>query len=374
MPVSPLTPLSLTAEVNLHRLRDAFKELESDHNFYVDPGIWCCRTCAASDAWTQGPNQTYVFWHEQNEDALHQFPNQAMPLYYGVAKEGVSDQEVVDAARRIIQVLDKYDLKSIWSDGDISSCILVQLDAHKPNLEGEDEFEKDYLDVNLFLPQNEQTEEYCWNESDEDCGEPVGTYSFCQKIEDGESLKDAVLRVPPEIRKWITHYQRNFNEGESSTAFPVECVSRIDSEHGHSGGISLKESLDDADYKGHGSANERCASDAKGFRDLVNSLVLEIWNHLWQNRSVEAPTCFTSEEGDGKVNFSYPNSCFYTVDDYGRLVSEEYPEEDLDLNHFPTLFGVCSTIVNDITGGAKESDVHAATRIVIEGFLKKVNR
>jgi hypothetical protein len=371
MPVSPLTPLSLTAEVNLHRLRDAFKELEG---FYVDPGIWCCRTCATSDAWSQGQNQPYVFWHEQNEDALHQRPTEAMPLYYGVAKKGVSEQEVIDAARTIVQVLRKHDLKSDWNDGEFECPILVQLDEHKPNLEHENESDNDYLDVCLYLPMNEETKEYCWNESDEEFGEPVGTYSFYQRIEDGESLKDAVQKVPPKIRKYITHYLRSFNEGESSTAFPVEGISEIDSEYWASGGISLKESLEQVGPTSITIANSQCASDAKGFRDLVNSIVLEIWGHLWQNQSMEVPTCYTSEEDDGKINFSYPNSCFYTVGDCGKLVSKEYPVENLDLNHFPTLFGVCSTIVNDITGGTKETDVHAATKIVIQVFLKKVNR
>lgn len=74
MPVSPLTPLSLTASVNLHRLRDAFNELEEENGFYVDPGAWCCRACATSDAWKEGPNQPYVFWHEQNEDSCTHTP------------------------------------------------------------------------------------------------------------------------------------------------------------------------------------------------------------------------------------------------------------------------------------------------------------
>ena len=39
------------------------------------------------------------FWHEQNEDGLHEDPSFVMPLYFGVAKEDADDQEIVDAAR-----------------------------------------------------------------------------------------------------------------------------------------------------------------------------------------------------------------------------------------------------------------------------------
>ena len=245
MPVSPLTPLSLTASVNLHRLRDAFNELEEENGFYVDPGAWCCRTCATSDAWKEGPNQPYVFWHEQNEDSLHSYPKEAMPLYYGVARSDASDSDRIDTARKIIKTLEKHGFKSDWEDGDIEKCIFVHLDAYKPSTGNEDEFDDDLLNVNLYLPKNEETNEYCMNESNEDFGEPKDTYSFCQRIADGESLKDAALKVPPEIRKYITHYQRGFNDARDSVMYPVESILEIDSEYGHSGGISLEESMED---------------------------------------------------------------------------------------------------------------------------------
>ena len=50
MPVSSLTPLSLTASVNLSLLREAFRDLENNHDFFVDDGSWCCTTCANSNA------------------------------------------------------------------------------------------------------------------------------------------------------------------------------------------------------------------------------------------------------------------------------------------------------------------------------------
>lgn len=70
MPISPLTKLSLTAEVNVNRLRDTFRVLENEHGFYVDPGAWCCRSCAVADAWDDGRDMPFVFWHEQDEEGL----------------------------------------------------------------------------------------------------------------------------------------------------------------------------------------------------------------------------------------------------------------------------------------------------------------
>ncbi len=43
-----------------------------------------------------------MFWHEQNEDGLHEYPSFEMPLCYGVAKKNASDQEIADTANTII--------------------------------------------------------------------------------------------------------------------------------------------------------------------------------------------------------------------------------------------------------------------------------
>ena len=54
MPVSPITPLSLKASINLQNLHEAFSDLRDNHDFHVDAGAWCCKTCAGSDAWSEG--------------------------------------------------------------------------------------------------------------------------------------------------------------------------------------------------------------------------------------------------------------------------------------------------------------------------------
>ncbi len=250
MPVSPLTPLSLTAQVNINRLEDAFRELEREHGFYIDPGTWCCRTCAGSCAWEEGPGQPFVFWHEQNEDALHEYPDQPMPLYYGIAKENTKDEQIVEVAKKILSVLEQHELPCQWDNQDIGTAIFVRLDKHMPiKRESDDgDQEDDNLEVALYLPQNEETKDYCWNESEED-GEPADTYSFYQKINDRESLKDAFLRVDPKIRKYITHYQRCATIDDCIiSSGPIFSIS---DGYGCAGaGESLEEALEESESQG----------------------------------------------------------------------------------------------------------------------------
>ncbi len=245
MPVSPKTPLSLLASVNLQYLREACAQLEEDEDFFVDTGSWCCRTCATANAKEEGVGQSFVFWHEQNEDGLHEYPSFEMPLCYGVAKKNASDQEIADTAKTIISVLEEFDFKCDWKDGDIDSPIIVHLDAHKPDLEDEDEC--DYQKVVLYLPENKDTEEFCMNESVEEVGEPPDTYNFEHRIKDGESLKDAVLRLDQKVWKHITHYQRYVDMGGIGN--PVEPIYEIGYEGGHAGcDESLLELLEEEDY------------------------------------------------------------------------------------------------------------------------------
>ena len=185
MPVSSLTPLSLTASVNLYRLREALEDLEVNHGFFTDDGGWCCNTCAGSNAWNEGKNKPFVFWHEQNEDSLHTDKSFEMSLAYGIAIEGAKDGEIIEVAKTIISVLKNHDIPSKW-DGDIDKSILVELGEHKPYLGGsddpyEDEYDYDYMGVDLFIPLNNETKDYCLNEC-EDEYEPEGSYSFFQRI------------------------------------------------------------------------------------------------------------------------------------------------------------------------------------------------
>jgi len=236
MPVSPLTPLSLIASVNLEYLRKAFFDLEENHGFHIDTGSWCCRPCGFSDAWKEGAGKPYVFWHEQNEDNLHLNPDLPMALYFGVAKEGINDQEKIEAARTIIDVLEQHDLRCDWKDEDLQTAIMVHLNKHQPKLGDE----KDNQDVALWVPKNDATEEYCINESED--YEPEDKFSFYHTINDGESLKDAVLRIDSKVRRHITHYQRNVFLDECINA--VEPIFEIDEGHGHAGyGESLSEAL-----------------------------------------------------------------------------------------------------------------------------------
>jgi len=245
MPVSPLTRLSLEASINLLSLREAFQELETDFGFYCDDGTWCCKTCASSDAWNEGAGKPFVFWHEQNEEQLHIKPSEPMNIYFGIAQEGVSDEDVTAVARKIVEVIRDHGLSCEWNN-QIDNSILVGLDKAL----ADDELESSYLDVSYYMPDspgNEELKEFIEqniggvNECNEH--EPAGCFQFFHRMEDGESLLEATMRLPSEVRAKITHFQRNTNLGDYYDK--VEPVLPVDDRFGHAGqGESLHDLLE----------------------------------------------------------------------------------------------------------------------------------
>ena len=236
MPISPLTQMSLLASVNLLRLRKALEHLKESHGFYCDDGTWCCRNCAVGDAWEYGEGKPYVLWHEQNENDLYEYPGFEMDIYFGITSNLAKNEDIASVAKKIISVLEDYDIPTIWN-GDIQNSIKVELDNHKP-MKGED---PDEQNVCLYIPDNEDTEEYLQNPSEME-DEPLDSWNFYQEIKDGESLLDAVMRIEPNVRKHITHYQRHISS--DSTLYPTEPILEIDQDCGHSGYESLKESIE----------------------------------------------------------------------------------------------------------------------------------
>ena len=105
---------------------------------------------------------------------------------------------------------------------------------------------------------------------------------------------------------------------------------------------------------------------AKTFIIMVNHIILQTWEYVWNNPDMAPPQLRVSDNEDGTMNFSYPRSCFYTVDNDGVATCKEFPNEILDLNSFETLYAVCVTIFNDVTGGTKEDLVFEMTNKAIE--------
>ena len=71
-----------------------------------------CRT----KCWEEGAGKPFIFWHEENENALHEYPGQPMPLYYGIAREDINDEQVVEVAKKIISVLQRHELPCQWDN------------------------------------------------------------------------------------------------------------------------------------------------------------------------------------------------------------------------------------------------------------------
>jgi hypothetical protein len=229
----------------------AFEDLKNNHSFYVDPGIWCCQSCARADAWEEGAGKQFVLWHEQSEERLHNSPSSGMHLYFGVARQDASDSEVADTARTIINVLAMHGFSCTWKDGDVKSAILVNHGNYIPQTNSKEGEGSDSIDVLLYIPLNDKTKECCENPSDEEYGEPPGTYYFTQTLKEGESLVDAVRRVDPAVREFISHYQRRVYVGECS--YDLECITEIQRRVGHLGsGDSLLcclKGIDPDDYE-----------------------------------------------------------------------------------------------------------------------------
>ena len=64
----------------------------------------------------------------------------------------------------------------------------------------------------------------------------------------------------------------------------------------------------------------------------------------------ELPSCFDSDNGDGRINISYPGSCFYTIDHHGMSICKEHPSEYLSLKSYEQMLCIAATIYQDITG------------------------
>ena len=71
----------------------------------------------------------------------------------------------------------------------------------------------------------------------------------------------------------------------------------------------------------------------------------------------ELPPCLNSDNGDGRINMSYPGSLFYTIDHHGIAVCKEYPNEYLDLSDYSAMKSIASTIYRDITGNKDLNDI-----------------
>ena len=105
--------------------------------------------------------------------------------------------------------------------------------------------------------------------------------------------------------------------------------------------------------------------DAKTFINIVHHVILETWEYFWGNPAMDPPPCYVSTNENGTVNFSYPKSCFYTINNHGVVTCKEIPGESLDLNEIKNLEKVCATIFNDMTGNSRTDKVVEMTNKAI---------
>ena len=104
-----------------------------------------------------------------------------MPLYYGIAKEDAKEDEIVEVAKKILAVLDQHVLPCQWDNPDIGKAIFVRLDLHMPiQRASDDDGQDDDHRSRSISTKNEDTEDFCWNESWRK-REEADSYYFYQK-------------------------------------------------------------------------------------------------------------------------------------------------------------------------------------------------
>ena len=104
---------------------------------------------------------------------------------------------------------------------------------------------------------------------------------------------------------------------------------------------------------------------ARTFIEIIHHVIIETWKYFWDNPAMDPPPCYVSTNENGTINFSYPKSCFYTVDNHGVVVCKENPDISLDLNEVKNITIICETIFDDITGNSRKDKVVEMTNKAI---------
>ena len=136
MPPGIHQKIDINTTLNIGKLINSFEKMEKDMNFHIDPGIWCCYTCATSNANKEGDGKKFVYWQEQNEDEA--YDSKEMLLTYGISndKRKKDDQnkfnEWTEVGRKINKSLIDDGFKTVWG-GDADSGVVVKLDIDLNN-------------------------------------------------------------------------------------------------------------------------------------------------------------------------------------------------------------------------------------------------
>lgn len=189
MPPGIQQKIDINTALNIGKLIDSFEKLEKDMNFFIDPGIWCCYTCATSNANNEGNGKSFVYWHEQNEDEA--YDSKEMILTYGISNDKRKKDDKnrfndwTDVGGKINKILIDDGFKTIWG-GDADSAIVVKLDIELNNPK-----KSQVLVLGLKIKVNEKTRlryQHLIVESDKEF-----VYIYFDMV-DGESVQNVVSR------------------------------------------------------------------------------------------------------------------------------------------------------------------------------------
>ena len=113
----------------------------------------------------------------------------------------------------------------------------------------------------------------------------------------------------------------------------------------------------------------------------IHGAICQIWDRGWElaeaDGSAQAPshpTCMWSPNGDGRFNFSYAGSLFYTVDKHGVVECEQTPaENDYNLNDLRSFFLLARMVLADIAPEETQESMTTATKELLGKALGVMN-
>ena len=113
----------------------------------------------------------------------------------------------------------------------------------------------------------------------------------------------------------------------------------------------------------------------------LHGAICKIWDRGWQLSLADStgqipphPTCMWSPNGDGRFNFSYQGSLFYTVDKHGVVECEQTPEEDnYNLDEVKSFFVLARMVLADISPEKTQACMTQATKELLGKTLGVMN-
>lgn len=209
----------------LSRTIQALEELADEDGFYVDwavDGSLHMDDIARSYAILEAEDLPYVYYSLQAEREAQ--CGGFLTLYYGCERQGIDDVELAELGRSVKAKLHSKCLNVAWDGNPCSGMAISHSKASLRDLSSDSCMMVSlYLDVSSIGDHPEVYKRYYPNECLEENGDPADCVNIYLKLAEGESVRNAILRLLPEISTSdIRYYRRCFDDG--AIIQPVEAI------------------------------------------------------------------------------------------------------------------------------------------------------